>query len=230
MQNPPRLPTRKQRITIVGRTGTGKTVAAMWHLSNMPLDSMPFVLFDFKGDEHLNSIPHLQEIDYTKVPKKKDHGIFILHPLPQEAERPRPNEPSDVEKYIWRLWERENVGIVCDEGYMMGNNKAFEAVLTQGRSKRMPMIICAQRPAWLSRFVFSEADFFQVFHLNDERDRKTVQAFVPKIYEGIDTLKEHHSFYYDVGKNRLDNFGPVPSPKEIHDIFDEKLEKRRRWL
>lgn len=226
----PRLPTSKQRTTIVGRTGTGKTVAGLWHLSNYDLQNKTWVVFNFKNEEHIDSIPNARHIEIDYLPTKKDKGVFILNPTPNDSRRPKQGEQSPVEEYLWKLWHRENVGIFCDEGYMMGDNDGFNACLTQGRSKRIPMIICAQRPSWISRFVFSEADFYQVFDLNDDRDKKTIEGFTPIRYKDAPPLEDYQSYYYDVGKNKLHRFNPVPTVQEIHAIIEAKTYRIKKWL
>ena len=226
-----RLPNNSHRTTIVGRTGTGKTIAGLWHISNYDLENFPWIVFNFKGDEHIDSIEkarHLDDFDY--VPKRKETGIFVLHPLPMDAERPSAKEKSKVENYIWKLWERGNIGIFCDEGYMMNDNKAYITSLTQGRSLRIPIITCAQRPAWITRFAFSEADFIQCFHLNDQDDQKRVTGFTNLEYDDIETLGEHQSRWFDVGKNESYLFNPVPDMDRIREIFDEKLQSKKRFL
>lgn len=212
-----RLPNSRQRIAIVGRTGSGKTFAAAWHLSRQKIEKMPWVIFDYKGDDLLNKIPRAQHIG-LEVPTKP--GVYITHPLPNDTEA--------VENYLWKLWRRERVGIYVDEGYMIGDTPAFNALLTQGRSKHIPMIILSQRPVWMSRFVFSEADYYQVFHLNDIRDRKTIQAFCPADLNV--RLPDYHSHFYDVGRNALHRFAPVPAEGEILESFSEKLQPRRKFL
>lgn len=224
-----RLPNSSQRITVVGRTGTGKTVAGLWHLSNHNLKK-PWVIFNFKNEEFIDELPNAHHIDFDYLPKKKDTGLYILNPSPLDSERPGPGEASTVEKYLWSIWDRENCGIFCDEGYMMGDSKGFIACLTQGRSKKIPMIINAQRPAWITRFAFSEADFFQVFHLNDDRDKATIEGFTPLDYSHEEILGEHQSWYYDVGKNKLWKFYPVPPVPKLYTIIESKTEKKRRWI
>lgn len=222
---PIRLPNNSQRTVIVGRTGTGKTVAGLWHLSNYDL-SKPWVILNFKGDEHIDSIEKAQHIDFSYVPGKKDNGIFILHPMPSDAKGSR-LEKSPLETYMWKLWERENIGLFCDEGLLIGNNDAMDSILTQGRSKRLPVILCSQRPVWITRFAFSEADFIQAFHLNDDRDRETVEGFTPLDTDDFDLLKKHCSFYYDVSENNLTGIKPVPNMDAIRNIFDIKLQRKR---
>jgi hypothetical protein len=214
-----RLPDRRSRTVVIGRTGTGKTVAALWHLSNYSL-VQPWVIFDFKNDEHIDSIENIQHIDFDYIPSKKDDGIFCLHPLPSQQ--------AEVEKYLWKLWARENVGVFCDETFMMGkNNDAFDTLLTQGRSKEVPMILCTQRPVWISRFAFSEASFIQIFDLNDARDIQNIESFTPLSWDEESPLQEHESFYYDIAKDTLIRLRPVPPMKEIRKAFAEKLRPKR---
>lgn len=220
----PKLPTSSQRITLVGRTGTGKTVGGLWHLSNQNLEK-PWVIFNFKNDEHIDSIENAQHIGFDYVPGKKDKGIFVLHPLPFECE----GQNCPLEKYIWQLWAREDVGIFCDETFMVGiNNKAFNACLTQGRSKRIPMILCTQRPVRITLFAFSEASFIQVFDLNDVRDIDTVEGFVPIDWDTEKPLGPHQSWYYEIDRNLLFRFNPTPNMDAIRKVFAEKL--YRKWV
>jgi len=210
------LPSDSQRIAIVGRTGSGKTQSAAWHLSKRSFDTKPWIMFDYKGDELLNEIEGTQEIDLATVPKKP--GLYIVHPLPDDNE--------SVENYLWQIWANENIGLYFDEGYMIGDSPALRAILTQGRSKHLPVIILSQRPVWLSRFVFSESDFFQLFHLNDVRDRKTMRAFVPADLDA--RLPQYHSYYYDVANDQITILSPVPKREEILETFSERLNVNKR--
>ena len=212
-----RFPNDSNRLVIAGSTGSGKTQAGIWHLSMRSFDRMPWVIFDFKGDELIAEIG-AQEITLGTVPRRA--GLYVVRPLPNQGEQ--------VNAYLWQLWSRENVGIFIDEGFMIPSSEALDAILTQGRSKRIPVITLTQRPVWLSRFVFSEAQFFQIFRLTDERDRKTVLNFVPN--KASEKLEEFHSFYYDVNRDNLVTFGPVPDRQTIIETFEERTKKRTRLL
>lgn len=212
----PRLPNDSQRIAIIGRTGSGKTQAAVWHLSKRNLNFLPWIIYDFKGDSLINKIDGAHHVDLGYVPEEGENGIFIVHPLPHQTE--------EVEEHLWKLWERQRVGIYCDEGYMMQPEGAFAALLTQGRSRHIPMIVLSQRPVWVSRFVFSESDFYQVFSMNDRRDVKTLSAFIPADFDK--RLADYHSWYYDVSRNKLYQFSPVPSEDSILKVIREKLSVR----
>ena len=108
---------------------------------------------------------------------------------------------------------------------MMPRRGAFPALLTQGRSKKIPMIVVTQKPSWVSQFVFSEADFFSVFHLNDWRDRQRVMEFVPA--DLSNDLPEHYSHWHDVSKRLTLPLAPVPDRDSIVDRFKRRLEQSK---
>jgi len=219
-----RLPTSKQRIAVIGRTGTGKTIAGLWHLSNSNFDIMPWVIVDFKTDEHIAGIERAQYIGTEDNPKQA--GIYVIQPHPDD---------ESLGDFLERVWVRGTTGVMVDEGYMMRTNneveKRFVYLLTQGRSKRIPMIVLTQKPVWISRFVFSESDYFQVFHLNDVRDHKTVEGILPNgVMQRVHKLPDYHSAYYDVNANRLSYLSPVPNEASILDKIDERLKPIRKRI
>ncbi len=214
----PRLPGPQNRIAIVGSTGTGKTVAGLWHLSNADLLNRPWIIFDFKNDENIAELA-ARELTLRETPKKP--GLYVYRPIPELHD-------AEVRAALWRIWKQENIGVFTDEGFMLGSernkNPALNALLTQGRSKNIQMITLSQRPAWMSRFVFSESDFFQVFRLNDRRDYDNIQAMI-----SLDIrrrLPPYHSHYYDVGRDQASILGPVPKRSEIIDKINAKLKSR----
>lgn len=213
----PRLPNSSQRLAVCGRTGTGKTVGGLYHISRKDLRRESWVILNFKEDELINSIARARHIEYDWKPPRKGGGVYVLHPSPHETEQ--------VEAFLWRLWENENVGVFADEGYMLSRSSALEALLTQGRSKHIPLIICTQRPVWVSRFVFSEADFLQVFDLTDKRDWQTVEQVMPRVEDM--PLQQFHSWYYDVARKQLFEFTPVPEPRIIVNEIDSQLFTRK---
>lgn len=214
-----RLPKSSQHLAIVGRNGTGKTVAALWHLSQRPLDRRPTIVIDFKGDEHVNAIERARYLGLgDAIPRAP--GVYIVQPTPMDTKNGR------VDEFLWRIYERENTGLWIDEGYMLGDSTAFETLLTQGRSKHIPIITLTQRPVWVSRFVFSESMYYQIFALTDKRDKKTVEAFAPINMDS--RLPEFHSWYYDVGADSLTGLKPVPPEPEILEVIDSKLKNIRR--
>lgn len=207
-----RLPDDTQRIVIVGRNGTGKTQAGVWHLAQQNYNVMPWVIFNWKRDKLIGQIYGAKEISLTDSPDEP--GIYTVCPTPDQYE--------EVEAFLWACWQRENIGIYIDEGYMLANGRqyspAYRAIQTQGRSKHIPTITLSQRPVAMDRFVFSETNFYQIFALNDKSDRKRITEWVPG-YDANQTLPEFHSWYYDIDKNALCILKPVPSAKDILASF-----------
>jgi DNA helicase HerA-like ATPase len=211
-----RLPGPTHKTAIVGRTGSGKTVAAVWLLSQSDFDERPWIILDYKNDELINSIARAEPITYEELPDLP--GIYILKVLPGEEER--------VDEWFKSVWEHENLGVFIDEGYMIDpRSQWFNACLTQGRSKHISMIILSQRPVWLSRFVFSEADFFMVFDLTHVKDMEKVREYVRDDDRQLleRPLAPYHSHFYDVGRKRLETFGPVPDGQVLIAMIDSRL-------
>jgi DNA helicase HerA-like ATPase len=212
-----REPGPTDRTAIIGRTGSGKTVAAVWLLSRSDFDERPWVVLDYKGDKLINSIARAERITHSdELPDLP--GIYLMRVTPGDEEL--------VDEWFRRVWERENVGIFVDEGYMVGSrDRWFNACLTQGRSKNISMLILTQRPVWLSRFVFSESDFFMVFDLTHTKDADKVAEYIRDDERRLleRDLPKFHSFYYDVSERHLEICGPVPKSDELLATIDSRL-------
>lgn len=212
------FPDDTQHLAIVGANGSGKTQAAMWHLSRRGYTRYPWIIYDFKYDDMINELDGVQHIGVEEnVPTQP--GIYIVHPDPDETEL--------VEAQMKQIWQNENTGVYVDEGYMIGNNnRRWRNLLTQGRSKHIPIIALSQRPAWVDRFVFSEARFHQVFRLQNRKDLVVVNDFIP--HDLSVRLPEYHSYYYDVGSNRIFHLDPVPDREAILSTFDARLSRLKK--
>jgi hypothetical protein len=218
-----RLPGPRDRIAIIGPTGSGKTVAALWHLSLSNFNTKPWIVIDPKIDENIASIEGLEEIGVNDEKLPRHPGIYVVHPIPSQLD--------ELDDMLLRVWQQENIGVYCDEGYMNAKGAGFLACVTQGRSKRVPMIILAQRPVFISRFVFSESQFFQMFNLEDDRDMDTIRSFVKGIPQ--DPLPQYYSWYRDVIKRKTYRMKPVPESSVSVDTISDRLDARgpvRRYI
>lgn len=217
-----RLPGDSHRLAVLGRTGTGKTLAGLWHLSLKKFRQFPWIMFDAKGDSLINEIARIPSVERLSVADKPGKtGLYHVR------ETPPTMKGDTMEAFLWRIHARGKCGLFFDEGFVFDpRSDALNTILTQGRSLKIPCIFLSQRPSWVSRFAFSEADFFQVFALNDKDDRKTVTRFMPADLEK--PLQEFHSQYYDVGHNIVREFLPVPPRDDILNNFDATLTPLRR--
>lgn len=217
------LPSNSQSILLIGKNGSGKTRAAVWHLSKKDLANQRWIVINHKQEELINSIPGAEFLDLHEFPK--ENGVYIYQPRPD-------TDDESVTNLLWTVYKTEAVGVYIDEGYMVRpNDPALNALYTQGRSKRIPVITLSQRPSRISRFAVSEAAFFQIFQITDRRDRKTMQEFVPLDLEAFmvpqdgkpRALPEYHSIYYDTSGDEPLIMGPVPDEDSIMREFAEKL-------
>lgn len=217
----PPLPTYSDRIAIVGATGSGKTVAGIFHLSMMDLNARPWVIVDLKEEAHINAIEKAKHVGLDFTPKEKDRGIFIVHPRTRDEEA--------VNDLLERLYLRKDVGILMDEPDLANRSDAFVDILRKGRTRRLPVITLSQRPVDVSRYVFSEATFIRVYFLNDKRDWDTVSHFTP--FDGEEPLPKFHSLYYQVGdRENVWLLSPAPPVEESLARIDAQLAPKRMFL
>jgi hypothetical protein len=213
------LPTASDRIGVIGQTGCGKTQCGAWHLSNASIETRPWVILDYKREELLNSIPYAREIGFNEIPKHP--GVHILHARPEV-------DNDAMENFLWKIHARGNTGLFVDEAYVMPDKGAYQTVLTQGRSLKIPMINLTQQASWIPRHVFSESQFFNVFFLADDRDRKRVKEFTRLDLE--QEIPEYHSWYYDVKRRQKFLLRPVPDADSILEVLGARLAPKRRLL
>lgn len=222
-------PTDEQRTIILGRTGSGKTFFACHLFSGQNFHEMPWVIIDYKGDSLINTIVKqnkIKEVKPTEKPPTKP-GIYIMHPRPHL-------DDEALENWLMRVWAQENIGLYIDEGYALPQKAAFDMILTQGRSKKIPVIALYQRPVYMSRFAVAQADFFAAFDQNDERDLKTTQAFIkPAVApDGSEItvyyeLDRYYCLWYNVSEGKTSVLRPAPARNAILATFRDRLQPKQ---
>lgn len=214
------LPRHDNRTAIIGSTGSGKTQFAVWLLSTRDWMLRPWIIFDYKGDDLIQSIGATEISIRSPIPDRA--GIYIVKPIPQI-------DDNAVLEFLWRCWQKEYCGIYIDEGYMIGkNNAALTALLTQGRSKQIEMIILTQRPVWANKFIYSEANNFAVLNLTIADDRKYIANYLGG--EEPRLLPKYHSLWYEADRQVSTILKPVPSRQELIERFAPLREKPRRQI
>lgn len=197
------LPGAEHRTTVIGMTGTGKTVFGAWLLSKQRFDKRPWIVIDFKDEELWDRVkePSIRPLKLGDMPGKL--GLYRLRVDPWNLDA--------LEEYLKKIWSHGNIGLFVDEVSLIPQKDAFKAILRQGRSRLIPVIACTQRPVDCDREVFTESNYMAVFKLKDLRDYKTVEQITGT--KGTERpLPEHWSWWYDAKQNALFPLKPCPPP------------------
>lgn len=198
-----------ERATISGRTGSGKSTLARWILNRSPGH---WIILNPKHTAAYAALPDsntIHGIDLAKIDKSiQAHRFTIVNPKNEQA---TPQIMDDFMAYIHAAYK--NIGICADELYTLHNNgragNGLLGWLTRGRELKQSFIGLTQRPAWVSQFVFSECEYIGGMSLSLHDDRKRLfQMTGQAAFE--EKLDPHIWLWYDVGKDELRKFGPVP--------------------
>lgn len=160
-----------QRLAIVGRSGVGKTYLARWFMLHSP---QQWVAMDTKADPDfdawrpLNGLPSMRVI---RARWDRGHKVVVIRPSRAELDR------VTLDSYLGDLHETFlNFGTFIDEVYQFqigGQPRAgLTGIVARGRARNQASILGSQRPAWVPKFMFSEASLIAVMALQLEQDRK----------------------------------------------------------
>lgn len=198
-----------KRAIISGRTGSGKSTLGAWFLKRSP---QTWVIFNPK---HTKSYSNLEDSIILSSFKQKEfddavskHKFVILNLSGKLAEA---EFMDGIIDYIHNNYE--NIGICIDELYTIHTNgrAGYGLIewLTRGRELKQSFIGMTQRPAWISRFCYSEADYVIGMDLSLANDRK-------RLYEStgndffLDRVKPQTWLFYNVSEDSIKKYGPVP--------------------
>jgi hypothetical protein len=192
-----RFPDATQHMALAGRTGSGKTVAALEMLSVRDMESMPWVIIDHKRDENIKALPAERlNPDALILPTS---GLHVIWADMTTSSR------EQIEGFMARAFKRGKMGIYVDEGHLLGHSDAVRNIMVAGRSKKVPLMWTSQRAHWIDPFIWSQSSFYRVFQLQTVHDIKRFNENFPMKWKAPD---EYHSWYYDVSKGKVNYLAP----------------------
>jgi len=214
------IPAGKHAV-IIGQNGSGKSQMLMYLARH---NSQRVVIFDTKidndflslarGDEVLQVANNYQEM--IEILNRGDFDYLILRPQDFEL-----SEPEALDNYLKALAKCKNLSIFIDEAYQLHTaGRAYPgyiSILTRGRSRNLSLIVCTQRPSWVSTFTFSEPSYFFVYRLILTKDIKKVSEFVP-IPEEWD-IERFAYYFYCIHERSVVRCKPI-------NIFSQKVAKQ----
>lgn len=195
------------RTLIAGKTGSGKSTGAVYMLRN---SRQKWLIVDPKGDDKIATLKpaYITSLDPKEVERawKAGYQYVALSPPPLAT-------PQEVDLFLLECFQTfKNFGIYVDELYFIHTNgragAGLVAILTRGRSDKITFCGATQRPAWISIFCLSEADYICQYRLQLEKDRDKIFNVTNKM-EMLENPPKEYSWYYYTAKNeRLQLFVP----------------------
>ncbi len=224
------FPGDTNRHAIIGMTGSGKTHFGMWCLSQRSFDTMPWVVIDSKREDLLKDIPWTDEIPIKRKPPTRA-GLYVTRPSVADFSN------GTVTEFLYSTWRAGDTGLFIDEGYSFDrNDPGLKTVLTQGRSKHVPVIALSQKPSWTSPFLFSESEFKTIFYLDMPNDIDRVMEWMPaKARDPVTggpidpgSLPDHHAYWRH--RRHVYRISPCEPWQNILERFENRKPARARWF
>ena len=193
-----------QRVVIVGATGSGKTLLAKHFLQSLNR----ILVIDPKHTFHLD-------------------GFQVRRNLPAFGSqwrmiyRPKRDDDGNMSDLLRKLFKLKNVTIYCDELATLSEmyketTETLGDIARTGRERHVSVWTALQRPRWVPRVFFTEAESMFIFNLRSSEDRDYMAKFTdPIVNEPI----EKFSFWY----YHPDNEGIALMRYNLHKNYIEKI-------
>ncbi len=200
-----------KRAIISGRTGSGKSTLACWLLNR---SKQHWLIFNPKHTGAYKDLPDSVTISgfrQREIEKSLEKNRFTIINFSAIE-----SEPQFLDACILHFHEAyENIGICVDELYTVHNNgragSGLVSWLTRGREMKQSFLGLTQRPAWISKFCYSESDYICGMDLSLDEDRKTMRAN-SGCGAFLDRIEPRHWVWYDVAADKTARYGQVPAP------------------
>ncbi len=195
-----------KRLALVGRTGSGKTYLARWFMLR---SGLRWVVIDTKHDPGFSDWRPASTLLDPKALKRRwaDNPYVVVRPPPAH------NNPAVLDAYLGQLHDAfEGFGVCIDETYQVVTGPrpgpGLTGLVTRGRVRRQAVIMGSQRPSWVPRFMFSEADYVAAMSLTLRNDRERVWEFTGDA-RTLQRLPPREWYWFDVAANHMTLYAPV---------------------
>lgn len=221
------IPAPGERALLTGATGSGKTTLACWLIQRLAI--YPRVVLDLKIEPKFAALPDTvvtgSHSEVMAAMRAKQPHRHIVYQPPVEVVQ----DPEAVDAILLAHYRHgRDLPIYVDEAYLAHVSgragPGLISLLTRGRSRGITTILATQRPVWLSRFAWTEAQRFYVLRLVDRADRSRVADIVPVPVDAL--IPRYHWIYYDFDLEAPIHYGPIPIGED-HGYVDAP---ERKWM
>lgn len=176
-----------ERVTMLGKTGSGKTYLGKAYASGF--DNV--LVLDTKGTFTWGrGVPIIRTFDQLR---KVGAGKFIYRPIDSEMN-------SDFyDAFFEFIYKRRHTVAFVDELNQVMENAHdilpnWKNIMQRGRELNVGIFNCTQRPTFVPRMTFSEAEHTFCFRLKLEDDRRRVAEYMGQ--DALTVNLKKHGFIY----------------------------------
>lgn len=192
-----------QRLTVCGKTGTGKSTFARRYLDTDRTHH--WVIFNPKGTRAYDRLEGATVMEAKLSPERVIAAIRKYRVV--NLKFPSGWSWQYQDAMLAHLIEAfTNIGFLIDELYYMHatNGHAgpgLTGLLSRGRELRQTFIGCCQRPYFVSKSVFTEADYVAEFALQTDDDRKMIYRQIGD-RRALQKMRGHDFIFFDLAADK----------------------------
>ena len=194
------------RVSIFGRTGSGKTYFIIYFLLKYLKRQYRTVFFDIKDEvkgqiDYDIKINNISELDnYFITNQKKDLILFI----------PKTTDVDEFNDFCKIIYKQGDIIVIIDEVSYYATQFKIESwhreLIVRGRSRNIGLGQVSQRPRGISNYIISETNHFILYQLVLKNDIDKLSTMIPMdILNQVYTLTDYKYLYYNIYGNFLIN-------------------------